>query len=106
MAYSRAYATNYSLIDWSGFKPSVEVRTATKSGSGPYFVPDIAAFVSPVNYELITSRSKLREHEKRYGVKQIGSDLKPEDFNSHREPQVNERALGQAFREALAKKGL
>jgi hypothetical protein len=38
-------------------------------------MPDITAFVSPLDFKTeISSRSALREYEKRHGVKQVGTD--------------------------------
>lgn len=37
------------------------------------FIPDIKHFTLPDGVE-ITSRSKLREYEQRYGIKQVGND--------------------------------
>lgn len=47
-----------------------------RSAASPTFMPDIKEFVSPIDGELITSRSKLRAHERRHGVRQAG-DFKP-----------------------------
>lgn len=106
MAYSKAYASNYDLIDWSDFKPATIAKVETEHGKGPYFVPDIAPFVSPVSRTMITSRSELREHNKRHGVFQVGSDLKPQDYTAHKPAQVNEHALERAYRLALQKVGM
>jgi hypothetical protein len=46
------------------------------SATGPYFVPDIAPFVTQDRVE-ITSRSSLRAYERRNGVRQVGNDWKP-----------------------------
>jgi type II secretory pathway component PulK len=35
---------------------------------------DIEPFLSPVDGTYVTSRSELREHEKRHNVRQIGND--------------------------------
>lgn len=56
----------------------VEIVKAPRSSAGPFLMPDINAIyseggiVSPINGEFITSRSQLRAHEQRYGVKQCG----------------------------------
>lgn len=50
--------------------------------SGGYFMPDVAEFVSPVSKSLITSRSQLREHNKRHQVQQCGELKHHEDFNN------------------------
>ena len=36
---------------------------------------DIKPFVSPIDRSEITSRSQLRDHERRHGVRQVGNDL-------------------------------
>lgn len=47
-------------------------------GGGPYVMPDINAaggeFVSPIDGQLISSRSQLRAHNRRHGVDQAGND--------------------------------
>lgn len=105
MAWSKAYSTNYSLIDWSDFKPAMPVKIKQETGSGPMFMPDIAPFLSPIDYSVVSSRSQLREHEKRYEVKQVGTDLKLADYGA-RPDHHNERAVERAYRTALEKKGL
>ena len=75
---------------------------------GAYVMPDIAPFQSPLDYSEITSRSQLREHEKRHGVRQVGELKSPQDFNNseRRESAFNERKLGDAFKQAVEKVGL
>lgn len=46
----------------------------------PQVMSDIKEFQSPIDRTWVTSRSGVREHEKKHGVKQVGSDLKPEDY--------------------------
>lgn len=106
MANQKAYAENYQLIDWSDFRPSIPAKVEQPKGNATYFMPDLAEFTSPINYERITSRSQLREHERRHGVRQVGSDLKPHEFSANKPTTVNERALERAYREALGKRGL
>lgn len=103
---SKAYSTNYDLIDWSDFKPATPVRVIKKADGGPTFVPDIAPFLSPVDRTVISSRSQLREHERRHGVRQVGTDLKLSDYAAKPEPKTNERALERAYQIALQKTGL
>lgn len=78
---------------------------APPKDGGPYYMSDIAEFVSPVGYERITSRSQLREHERRHGIRQIGSDLKSAgDFaKENKRASFNERAFDAAFRKAAEK---
>ncbi len=71
-------------------------------------MPDLKPFISPIDGKEITSRSGLREHEKRHNVFQIGSDLKPADYNAapKRQNQFNDRAFDAAFGKAVQKLGL
>lgn len=46
----------------------------------PQVMGDIKAFQSPIDRTWITSRPQVREHEKKHNVRQVGNDLKPEDF--------------------------
>lgn len=103
---SRAYSTNYQNIDWSDFKPAMVVKADKSTQSGPMFMQDISLFVSPIDGSLISSRSTLREHEKRYQVKQVGTDLRASDYSANKPAQLNERALESAYRTALEKKGM
>ena len=45
-------------------------------------VPDIAEFRSPMDGKLVGSRSALREHEKKHGVKQCGELTQASDFDN------------------------
>lgn len=45
-------------------------------------VPDIAEFVSPLDGKTVGSRSALREHEKKFGVKQCGELTRASDFDN------------------------
>lgn len=47
-----------------------------RAAAGPYVIPDIKEFVSPIDGSVISSRSTLRRHETSYGVRQCG-DLRP-----------------------------
>ena len=44
--------------------------------AGAFFMPDIKEFISPIDGEVISSRSKLRAHERKHNVRQAG-DFKP-----------------------------
>ncbi len=58
----------------------------------PTVMGDIAEFVSPVHNGLISSRSSLRDHERDYGVRQVGDRKTVSDFdNDVPEPEVSER---------------
>ena len=42
---------------------------------GPLVIKDIDTFISPIDRKPITSRRQLRDHERAYGVRQVGNDL-------------------------------
>lgn len=63
------------------FGELVEVAERTPPEGG-FFMPDIAEFQSPVDYSIISSRSHLREHEKRHGVRQCGELKTASDFDN------------------------
>ena len=44
-------------------------------------LPDIAEFQSPIDGSLITSRSQLREHERKFGVRQCGELKNATDYS-------------------------
>lgn len=73
-----------------------------------HFLPDIKEFVSPVGFERITSRSQLREHERRHGVRQCGELKTAQEFSneSRRTDSFGSRAFDQAFRAAVEKTGI
>ena len=93
---------------WVEDEPARRVATKPAKGGGPTVVPDLTPFISPIDGKEITSRSGLREHEKRHGVFQIGTDLKPAGYNaaSKRQNQFNDRAFDAAFGKAVQKLGL
>jgi hypothetical protein len=57
-----------------------EGTVPTCESCSPYVMPDLNAasgtFISPVDGSIISSRSQLREHNKRNNVEQIGNDYK------------------------------
>jgi hypothetical protein len=55
--------------------PKSEARPLA-SVSATFVMPDITPFVTQDKVE-ITSRSALREYERRNGVRQVGNDWKP-----------------------------
>ena len=71
-------------------------------------MPDIKPFQSPLDYSEISSRSALREHEKRHNVVQVGELKTPQDFSNaeKRSEAFNEKRFETAYRTALEKKGL
>lgn len=100
-----AYSDNFALIDWSGFRPTPPAKRERR-GKSTMVMPDIAEFVSPVDYSLISSRSQLRAHERRHGVRQCGELKNAADFNPYTAKSVtNEKALERSYRQALEKTG-
>ena len=70
---SSEYRNNYDAIKWT------PQRTRAKAGkslnkASHNIMKDIEPFQSPVDGSYVTSRSELREHEKRHNVRQIGND--------------------------------
>lgn len=53
-------------------------RQTSKGSSGPYVFGDIREFRSPIDGAVISSRSSLRAHEHRHGVRQCGDFKKGE----------------------------
>jgi len=78
-------------------------RRKSEKGSAPTVMPDIKAFISPLDGKEVGSRSALREHEKKHNVVQIGNDLKQRDYDvaQKRQNPLNERALENAYRQTV-----
>jgi glycine cleavage system H lipoate-binding protein len=70
---SGCYRKNYDGIKWSR---STRLPGADALRPQQTFVvmKDIEPFVSPVDGNVVGSRSALREHERRHNVRQIGND--------------------------------
>lgn len=49
-------------------------EAAPRHGRSLQVMSDIEPFQSPIDGTVITSRSQLREHEQRHGVRQVGND--------------------------------
>ena len=105
---SKAYRENFSLIDWGPPRELPKKTDKPKGPSGPYFMGDIQPFVSPLDFSVVSSRSTLREHERKHGVRQVGELKSARDFDnsSKRSEAFKERAFDQAFRHAVEKTGL
>lgn len=73
----------------------------------PALMDDIKPFRSPIDGKEISSRSALREHEQRHGVRQVG-DLKPHEFDNRTRvtESFKEKAFEDAFRKAVQKVGI
>ena len=68
-----AYKVNYDDIKWSPIGRSGPLKVR-KSKSGPAVIADVEPFVSPIDGTVLTSRSAIREHEKKYNARQCGND--------------------------------
>lgn len=98
---SKAYSENYKEIEWKAIPEHVQPRPRKERAAGPTFMPDIKEFVAP-GMELISSRSQLRAYEQRTGTRQVGNDLKLEDYDTaKRAPKISERQLNEAAYKAL-----
>jgi hypothetical protein len=95
-----SYAENYKEIVWAPIPPAPP-RPVEEKGKAPTVMPDIAEFVAPGKV-LIGSRSKLRAYERATGTRQVGNDLKVEDYNAaKREPKIDQRRIEDAAYKAL-----
>lgn len=104
---SKAYREGYAAIKWT---PLTETKKTTSNTgpSGPFLMPDIQPFVSPLDFTVVSSRSALREHERKHGVRQCGELKSATDFsNEQRKAEAfNQRAFDNAFRQTVEKLGL
>ncbi len=81
-----------------------EISERRNRRDGPFVLPDIdrvygGGFKSPIDGQLITSRSQLRRHERTHNVRQAG-DFKPGDLikkEQARVARIRERAKGGLF---------
>ena len=68
------YEDNYSQIMWNKRKARIRAIRLKDNAPSFYVVKDIEPFVSPIDKSVVSSRSGLREHEKKHNVRQIGND--------------------------------
>jgi len=80
-----SYNNNYDTIDWSKGKDYVLKKSKRRSKS-LQVMADIEEFVSPVDKSVIGSRSGLRNHERRHGIRQIGNDWSGSERTSSAKP--------------------
>lgn len=68
------------MQDWEPPKPKKKKREPNKRSriACPHLMGDIQEFRSPIDGAVISSRSQLRTHEQRHGVKQNGDMRKGE----------------------------
>jgi hypothetical protein len=67
------YKVNYNDIKWSPIRHAGPLKVR-KSTNSPSVIADVKPFVSPIDGTVLTSRSEIREHEKRHQVRQCGND--------------------------------
>jgi len=67
-----SYRDNYDNIDWT--KSNYKVVKSTKRTKSHQVMGDIQEFVSPIDKSVISSRSQVREHERKHNVRQCGND--------------------------------
>lgn len=89
VGYSRAYAEAFASTKASKKRGRPQKHTIKAEAKKQYpdcradfgfpsLMQDITPFVSPIDGTEITSRSKLKAHEQRHGVKQAGDFRKGE----------------------------
>jgi hypothetical protein len=80
-----SYNNNYDTIDWSKGKDYV-LKKSNRRSKSLQVMADIEEFVSPVDKSVIGSRSGLRNHERRHGIRQIGNDWSGSERTSSAKP--------------------
>jgi hypothetical protein len=80
-----SYNNNYDTIDWSKGKDYV-LKKSNRRSKSLQVMADIEEFVSPVDKSVIGSRSGLRDHERRHGIRQIGNDWSGSERTSSAKP--------------------
>ena len=64
-------------------------RQSKRAAASFYLMGDINEFQSPIDGETISSRSQLRAHERKHGVRQAG-DFKPGELVACEKKRVDE----------------
>ena len=67
-----SFNKNYDNIQWG--KSNYKFAKATKRTKSHQVMGDIQEFVSPIDKSVISSRSQVREHERKHNVRQCGND--------------------------------
>ncbi len=100
------FSERWKEIEWSPL-PSWGKRTPPRQvAPATFFMPDVTPFISPIDRSEITSRSQLREHERRHGVRQCGELKTAQDFAPSPNHTRNERKLDEALGRAIDRLGL
>lgn len=83
----------------------VDPERKARPQTGPFLMPDLSTtynggFQSPINGEFITSRSQLRAHEQKYGVRQAGDFRKGEIIGGEqrRVERIREKSRGEILK--------
>lgn len=105
--------SRWVVVKGEGLVPANEYYArehAKKHGEASYFMPDIAEFVSPIDGKAIGSRSALRDHERKHGVRQCGELKSAAEFDNSASrteiTQRSEKAMDRAYGAALQRLGL
>ena len=80
-----SYLKNFDTINWAGGEEYVSKNSRRRTKS-LQVMSDIEEFVSPVDKSVIGSRSGLRDHERRHGIRQIGNDWSGTERTSSAKP--------------------
>ena len=80
-----SYLKNYDIISWKGGEKYIRKNNRRRTKS-LQVMSDIEEFVSPVDKSVIGSRSGLRDHERRHGIRQIGNDWSGTEQTSSAKP--------------------
>jgi hypothetical protein len=80
-----SYLKNYDTINWTGGEEYISKNSRRRTKS-LQVMSDIEEFVSPVDKSVISSRSGLRNHERRHGIRQIGNDWSGKERTSSAKP--------------------
>jgi len=70
---TKAYRANYDLIEWKPLQRRPGLAREARA-RGPYFIPDIEPYVSPLDGSVVGSRSHHRDHMRAHGVVEAGTD--------------------------------
>jgi|TARA_R110000824_G_scaffold22043_2_gene81297 hypothetical protein len=80
-----SYLKNYDTINWTGGEEYISKNSRRRTKS-LQVMSDIEEFVSPVDKSVISSRSGLRNHERRHGIRQIGNDWSGKEHTNSAKP--------------------
>lgn len=95
----RSYVQIEGVLYEKGTEPGREMVN-----TGPFIIPDVTPFVSPIDRTIVNSRSGIRDHCARYGVVQTDElkGLKPPD-NSPKKHEIREAIIDSMYRKGYLK---